>query len=336
MVDVDGMVCGLVEPIEDSDGATGLGCSREYSQRKGFLVNYLRTAESEHQTAWGNLGDRGRVEPLVSPQSIAKRSTVLSECRRIDNHKVVFILWYVPEEIHGISTDVLMESGIKASQSHIPGDHLHCLLRTVYRIYMHCPVIKGIDGKATRVAEKVQDISPLRVPSYEIPVLPLVQEEAGLLAFSPVDQELVAVLQDHLLVIGEAIGLIDVAIHEIQASLERSSPGTLVIDSFETVTENRFQSLADCSLRTEHTDGMGLHDTDAIIPIDYQSRKAIPLTMDEAADKYIKEYFDDAGALNVLKADVHPKVSEHIPEIIEFVQTLIDKGYAYEADVSGR
>ena len=34
----------------------------------------------------------------------------------------------------------------------------------------------------------------------------------------------------------------------------------------------------------------------------------------------------------MLKADVHPKVSEHIPEIIDFVQTLIDKGYAYEAD----
>ena len=52
----------------------------------------------------------------------------------------------------------------------------------------------------------------------------------------------------------------------------------------------------------------------------------------EVSEKYIKEYFDDAEALNVMKADVHPKVSEHIPDIIDFVQTLIDKGYAYEAD----
>ena len=52
----------------------------------------------------------------------------------------------------------------------------------------------------------------------------------------------------------------------------------------------------------------------------------------EVSEKYIKEYFNDAEALGVMKADVHPKVSEHIPEIIEFVQTLIDKGYAYEAD----
>ena len=56
------------------------------------------------------------------------------------------------------------------------------------------------------------------------------------------------------------------------------------------------------------------------------------ITAPEVSEKYIKEYFNDAEALNVLKADVHPKVSEHIPEIIEFVQTLIDKGYAYEAD----
>ena len=56
------------------------------------------------------------------------------------------------------------------------------------------------------------------------------------------------------------------------------------------------------------------------------------ITAPEVSEKYIKEYFEDTKALNVRKADVHPKVSEHIPDIIEFVQDLIDKGYAYEAD----
>lgn len=55
-------------------------------------------------------------------------------------------------------------------------------------------------------------------------------------------------------------------------------------------------------------------------------------TAPEVSEQYIKEYFKDAGALNVLKADVHPKVSEHIPDIIDFIQGLIDKGYAYEAE----
>ena len=52
----------------------------------------------------------------------------------------------------------------------------------------------------------------------------------------------------------------------------------------------------------------------------------------ELSSRYIKEYFDDAKALNVLPADIHPKVSEHIEDIIEFIKTLISKGYAYEAD----
>ena len=56
------------------------------------------------------------------------------------------------------------------------------------------------------------------------------------------------------------------------------------------------------------------------------------ITAPEVSEKYIKEYFEDAKALNVLPADVHPKVSEHIDDIIDFVQTLIDKVYAYEAD----
>ncbi|WP_027356982.1 cysteine--tRNA ligase [Desulfofundulus thermocisternus] len=47
------------------------------------------------------------------------------------------------------------------------------------------------------------------------------------------------------------------------------------------------------------------------------------------ARKYIEEYYRDAGALNVLPADVHPKVSEHLPEIIELISTLIAKRAAY-------
>lgn len=52
----------------------------------------------------------------------------------------------------------------------------------------------------------------------------------------------------------------------------------------------------------------------------------------EISKKYIAEYFKDARALNVRKADVHPQVSNHIDKIIDFINTLIDKGYAYERD----
>ena len=52
----------------------------------------------------------------------------------------------------------------------------------------------------------------------------------------------------------------------------------------------------------------------------------------EVSEKYIAEYFKDAAALNVKKATVHPKVTETMPDIIKFVQDLIDKGYAYESN----
>ena len=52
----------------------------------------------------------------------------------------------------------------------------------------------------------------------------------------------------------------------------------------------------------------------------------------DVANKYIDEYFKDVQALNITPADVHPRVSETMPEIIAFVQGLIDKGLAYEVE----
>ncbi len=53
------------------------------------------------------------------------------------------------------------------------------------------------------------------------------------------------------------------------------------------------------------------------------------------AQKYINEYFKDADSLNVMRADIHPKVSEHIEDIINAVKKLVEKGFAYvvEGDV---
>lgn len=47
------------------------------------------------------------------------------------------------------------------------------------------------------------------------------------------------------------------------------------------------------------------------------------------ARRYIDEYFRDAGALNVRPADKHPRVSGHIPEIIEMIEILVNNGNAY-------
>jgi len=49
----------------------------------------------------------------------------------------------------------------------------------------------------------------------------------------------------------------------------------------------------------------------------------------ELAEKYASSYFEDMDALNVGRADVYPRATEEIPDMIRVIQGLIDKGYAY-------
>lgn len=54
-------------------------------------------------------------------------------------------------------------------------------------------------------------------------------------------------------------------------------------------------------------------------------------TPKEVADRFIKAYREDAEALNVETATINPRAMQYIPDIIKFIQDLIDKGYAYES-----
>ena len=67
---------------------------------------------------------------------------------------------------------------------------------------------------------------------------------------------------------------------------------------------------------------------DKIIRVSHEQGK----TWKEVADHNIDVYFQSMDALNVRRADVYPRVSDTIPEIIEMVQGLVDKGYAYVVD----
>lgn len=56
------------------------------------------------------------------------------------------------------------------------------------------------------------------------------------------------------------------------------------------------------------------------------------VSWDIIANRYIDSYFEVMDALGVQRADIYPRVSTHIDDIIAMIQTLIDKGYAYELD----
>src|SRR5690606_31559688 len=66
---------------------------------------------------------------------------------------------------------------------------------------------------------------------------------------------------------------------------------------------------------------------DKLIRKSEETGMAVP----EIADTYIAAYFEDAEALGIRRATVHPRVTENMKEIIDFIQGLIDRGLAYES-----
>ncbi|GAX60879.1 cysteinyl-tRNA synthase [Candidatus Scalindua japonica] len=54
----------------------------------------------------------------------------------------------------------------------------------------------------------------------------------------------------------------------------------------------------------------------------------------ELVEMYMRSYYEDMDELNNLRADISPRATGHIPEQIDLVSTLIDKGFAYESNQS--
>jgi cysteinyl-tRNA synthetase len=59
-------------------------------------------------------------------------------------------------------------------------------------------------------------------------------------------------------------------------------------------------------------------------------KRRIPLK--QYTDYYTKAFFEDAEALNIEKADYHPKATEHIQEMVALIKRLMEKGYAYRGE----
>ncbi|MEE8822909.1 MAG: cysteine--tRNA ligase [Lactobacillus amylovorus] len=55
-------------------------------------------------------------------------------------------------------------------------------------------------------------------------------------------------------------------------------------------------------------------------------------TVAKLAEKFINAFLEDTTALNIEPATLHPRATHEIKDIINFIKTLIDKGYAYEVD----
>jgi cysteinyl-tRNA synthetase len=58
------------------------------------------------------------------------------------------------------------------------------------------------------------------------------------------------------------------------------------------------------------------------------------ISLREYTDRYIKLFFDDLDLLRITRADLYPRATEHIPEMVSMVEELKGKGHAYAADDS--
>jgi cysteinyl-tRNA synthetase len=52
----------------------------------------------------------------------------------------------------------------------------------------------------------------------------------------------------------------------------------------------------------------------------------------EITEGYAKAFFEDLATLNIEKAEHYPRATEHVPEMVRLVKTLLEKGFAYKAE----
>ncbi len=60
--------------------------------------------------------------------------------------------------------------------------------------------------------------------------------------------------------------------------------------------------------------------------------KEVGVSLQQLGEKYSDAYFNDLMKLGIKKPSINPRATQHIEEIINLIQTLIDKGYAYVVD----
>ncbi|WP_248621934.1 cysteine--tRNA ligase [Enterococcus cecorum] len=63
-----------------------------------------------------------------------------------------------------------------------------------------------------------------------------------------------------------------------------------------------------------------------------KAAKEMQITAPEVAQRFIDAFKADTHALNIKEATLNPRVMDHIEDIIDFVQVLVEKGYAYESN----
>jgi cysteinyl-tRNA synthetase len=63
-----------------------------------------------------------------------------------------------------------------------------------------------------------------------------------------------------------------------------------------------------------------------------ETARSLNISVKDLAEQYIARFYSEMDALNILRANANPRATEVIPKILEIVQGLMDKGFAYAID----
>ncbi len=151
---------------------------------------------------------------------------------------------------------------------------LNSLGTTVNRMDQLRSSSHGVDRKAARIAEHVEHATPLCIVLEKQPIVALIDEEACLLAFEPIDSETQTVLRCYILA-GSAIEETIGRFHERQRGL------AFIIDVGYPSLGNIHQGTCDIEAIQVHTNAMSLHDSRLAVAIDDESRQVVALTMNQ-------------------------------------------------------
>jgi cysteinyl-tRNA synthetase len=56
------------------------------------------------------------------------------------------------------------------------------------------------------------------------------------------------------------------------------------------------------------------------------------LSLNDITDRYAKAFFEDLDELNIIRADIYPAATDHVDEMVEMIQALVEKGHAYRTE----
>ncbi|MBC7348516.1 MAG: cysteine--tRNA ligase [Candidatus Aminicenantes bacterium] len=57
--------------------------------------------------------------------------------------------------------------------------------------------------------------------------------------------------------------------------------------------------------------------------------RSLGISLQDYTAKYIEAFFEDSKVLRLLPADIYPRATEHIPDMVRMVKGLLEKGFAY-------